>query len=238
MIGTDQVTANGTASVAWTGLAPATSYAWVVSAKSADGGEAVAQPAVFRTARGVPVVTATSTPVAWGTAARVTVTVDAAPAPVTGTVELREGTTVRGSAALSGGTATFTLPVGLAGGTHTLTAAYSGSEHLDPARATVTVTVDLPAAWSASTVYGSGDRVTYQGRVFTASWYSKNNKPGDPYGPWQELAMTEAGVAIWTPSRVFDGGDVAEHEGKRWRARWYTRNQRPGDPYGPWERVG
>ncbi|MDQ7904932.1 Ig-like domain repeat protein [Phytohabitans sp. ZYX-F-186] len=236
-IGTDEVTANGTASVTWSGLLPATSYAWVVSARSADGGEAVAQPAVFRTAKGVPAVTATSAPVSWGTAATVTVTVDAAPAPVTGTVELREGTTVRGSAALSGGKATFTLPVGLAAGSHTLTASYSGSDYLDPASATVTVTVDLPAAWSATKVYDNGDRVTYQGKVYLASWYSKNNKPGDPNGPWQELAMTEEGVAIWTPSRVFDTGDVAEHDGKRWRARWYTRNQKPGDANGPWEEI-
>ncbi|WP_371872241.1 carbohydrate-binding protein [Phytohabitans houttuyneae] len=236
-IGTDQVTANGTASVTWTGLLPATSYAWVVTATSADGGVAVAQPAVFRTAKGVPAVTATSAPVAWGTAATVTVRVDAAPAPVTGTVTLHEGTTVRGSAALSGGTATFTLPVGLAGGAHTLTASYSGSDHLDPAQATFTVTVNLPAAWSATTVYNTGDRVTYQGKVYAASWYAKNNKPGEVNGPWQELAMTEEGVAIWTPSRIFTGGDVATHDGKRWRARWYTRNQRPGDPNGPWEQI-
>ena len=135
VIGTDEITANGTASVTWTGLQPATSYAWVVEARTADGGVAVAQPAVFRTAKGIPTVTATSTPVAWGTAAKVTVTVDAAPAPVTGTVTLREGDTVRGSAALAGGTATFTLPVGLAGGTHALTASYSGSDLLTWRRA-------------------------------------------------------------------------------------------------------
>ena len=237
VIGTDQVTANGTASVAWSGLLPATSYAWVVAAKSADGGEAVAQPAVFRTAKGVPTVTATTAPVGWGTAAKVTVRVEAAPAPVTGTIELREGSTVRGSAALSGGTATFALPVGLAGGNHTLTAAYSGSDHLAPARTTVTVTVNLPAAWVASKVYNSGDRVTYQGKVYAASWYSRDNKPGDPNGPWQELAMTEEGVAIWTASRVFNGGDVVAFEGKRWRARWYSRDQKPGDPNGPWEEL-
>ena len=91
VIGTDEITANGTASVTWTGLQPATSYAWIVAARTADGGVAVAQPAVFRTAKGIPTVTATSTPVAWGTAAKVTVTVDAAPAPVTGTVDAARG---------------------------------------------------------------------------------------------------------------------------------------------------
>ncbi|MFC0528634.1 carbohydrate-binding protein [Phytohabitans kaempferiae] len=237
VIGTDSVAANGTATVTWSGLQPATSYAWTVTATSADGGVAVAQPAVFRTAKGKPTVTATAAPATWGTAATVTVRVTADKVPVTGTVELREGTTVRGSSALSGGAATFTLPVGLAGGEHRLTAAYSGSDVLDPAQGTVTVTVALPAAWSATKVYNAGDRVTYQGKVFHASWYAKGQRPGDPNGPWQELAMTEEGTAIWTPSRIFDRGDQVTHDGKLFRARWYSRNQAPGDPNGPWEEI-
>ncbi|MEV4619241.1 carbohydrate-binding protein [Asanoa sp. NPDC049573] len=237
VIGSDEITANSTATVTWTGLKPATSYAWVVEARTADGGVAVAQPAVFRTGKGVATVTAASNPVDWGKAATVTVKVDAAPVVATGTVTLREGDLVRGTAALANGTTTFTLPVGLAGGTHALTASYAGSDVLDPVTATVTVTVNLPAEWNASKVYNSGDRVAYQGKVFVASWYARNDKPGDPVGPWQELAMTEAGVSIWTPSRIFNGGDVVTHAGKQWRARWYTRNQQPGDPNGPWEEI-
>ncbi|WP_326558476.1 carbohydrate-binding protein [Micromonospora sp. NBC_01796] len=237
LIGTAGVTANGTATVTWAGLVPATSYAWIVSAQSADGGVAVAQPAVFRTVKGEPTVTATSSATAWGTAATVTVKVTAGTAPVSGTVELREGTTMRGSATLSGNTATFTLPAGLADGNHTLTASYSGNEYLNPAQGTVTVTVNLPAAWNASTVYNNGDRVGYQGRVYLASWYSRNQQPGDPNGPWQELGMTEDGATVWTASRIFNTGDTVMHNGKKFRARWYTRNQAPGDPNGPWEEI-
>ncbi|MFI6761051.1 carbohydrate-binding protein [Micromonospora sp. NPDC050417] len=236
-IGTDDVTANGTAELNWTGLLPGRAYAWIVSAKSADDGVAVAQPAVFSTAKGAPTVTATSVPTDWGTAAKVTVKVAAGTAPIAGTVELREGTTVRGSAALTGDTATFVLPVGLAAGNHTLTASYSGSAFLNPAQGTVTVTVNLPAAWNSSKVYNNGDKVTYQGKVYLASWYAQNQKPGDPNGPWQELGMTEDGVPTWTASRVFNSGDVATHNGKKFRARWYTRNQTPGDPNGPWEEI-
>ncbi|MDW5327483.1 Ig-like domain repeat protein [Plantactinospora sp. KLBMP9567] len=163
------------------------------------------------------------------------VLVTAGTAPVSGTVELREGTTMRGSATFSGGTATFTLPVGLAGGAHPLTASYSGSEHLDPAQATGTVTVKLPPAWSATEVYHRGDRVSFQGRIFLAYWYAENQKPADPSGPWQELAMTEQGVTFWTASRIFNSGDVVTYGGKIFRARWYSRNQAPGDPNGPVE---
>ena len=61
--------------------------------------------------------------------------------PVTGTLELREGDTARGSATLSDGSATFKLPVGLAAGSHALTASYSDSDTLEPAQGSVTVKV-------------------------------------------------------------------------------------------------
>ncbi|GAA1848748.1 carbohydrate-binding protein [Asanoa iriomotensis] len=239
VIGSDEITANGTASVRWSGLLPATSYAWVVEARSADGGIAVAQPAVFRTAAGKASVTATSNPVDWGTAAKVTVKVEAAPAPITGTLTLREGNQVRGSAAVpASGAATFTLPAGLAGGTHALTVSYSGNDYVEATSVPVTVTVKLPPAWNASTAYNTGQRVTYDGKVFVASWYAKGEKPGsNATGAWQELAITEEGAAIWTPSRIFDGGEIVVHDGKRWQALWWTRNQRPGDPNGPWAEI-
>ncbi|GAA1381796.1 hypothetical protein GCM10009661_58980 [Catellatospora chokoriensis] len=235
VIGSDQVAANGTATVTWSGLAPVTSYAWIVSARSADDGVAVAQPAVFRTGKGKPAVTVTSAPVDWGTAAKVTVKVAAGSLPVAGTVELREGDKVRGSVTTTDGTATFTLPVGLAAGSHPLTASYAGTAQLEAAQGSGTVTVNLPPAWVASKAYKEGDKVVYQGRVYKASWYAQNQKPGDANGPWQELAMTEDGVTIWTASRIFNGGDVVVHQDKRFRARWYSRNQAPGDPNGPWE---
>ena len=96
----------------------------------------------------------------------------------------------------------------------------------------------LPPAWSATTAYATGDRVSYQDKVYQASWYAKNQKPGvDPNGAWQELATAEDGTAIWTASRIFNAGDVVTHDGKTYRARWYTRNQKPGDPNGPWAEI-
>lgn len=237
VIGTDDLTANGTATTTWNGLLPGTSYAWIVAATTADDGVAVAQPAVFRTAKGEPVVTATAAPADWGTAAKVTVTVAADAAPVTGTVELREGTTVRGSATLSGGTLTFPLPVGLAAGSHTLTASYSGSDTLHPAEGSVTVTVNLPPGWNAAAQYQAGDKVSYDGRPYLASWTTRNQAPGAATGPWQELAMTEDGVTVWTASRIFNAGDVVVYQDKTFRARWYTRDQAPGSPTGPWEEL-
>ncbi|WP_432828900.1 nuclear transport factor 2 family protein [Dactylosporangium sp. CA-092794] len=181
-------------------------------------------------------VTATSAPVSWGTAATVTVSIAAGPdEPLAGSVELWEGSTPRGSGAIS---TPIALPPGLSGGTHTLTVLYQGSDRLAPGQTTVSVTVNLPPAWNSSTVYNSPDRVTYNGKVYVANWYNRNQKPGDPYGAWQELAMTDAGVTIWTPSRIFDTGDRVTYNGHLYEAKWWTRNQAPGDRNGPWRPVG
>ncbi|MCA5894560.1 Ig-like domain-containing protein [Isoptericola sp. NEAU-Y5] len=97
-----------------------------------------------------------------------------------------------------------------------------------------------PDAWDASVGYTAGDRVSFDGSVFEASWWTKDQEPGgSPWGPWQEIASTEDGTAVWTSSRIFTAGDVVEHDGARYEAQWWTRNQEPGgSPSGPWEPTG
>ncbi|MEV4613593.1 LamG-like jellyroll fold domain-containing protein [Kitasatospora sp. NPDC049258] len=174
--------------------------------------------------------------VPYGTAATVRVAVSSPGLPASGTVVLTEGATERGRAVLAqDGTAVLTLPIGLAAGAHPLLVSYGGSALLTPVTRTLTVTVTLPTAWQSSAVYLAGDRVSYQGRLFEASWYARGQQPGDPTGSWQEIALTEDGTAAWTASRVFRAGDLASYGGKVFKARQYTRNQAPGNPNGPWE---
>ncbi|MCX4750494.1 InlB B-repeat-containing protein [Kitasatospora sp. NBC_01287] len=182
-----------------------------------------------------PAITTSAPAASYGTAATVTVAISSPGLPATGTVTLTEGSTARGSAALANGTAAFTLPVGLAAGGHVLLASYAGSDLLTPVTQTLVVTVGLPPAWSASAVYDSGAKVSYQGAEYTASWYTRNQQPGDPQGPWQQLAMTEDGTALWTASRTFKAGDLAVYEGRTFKADWSTRDQPPGSVTGPWE---
>lgn len=80
--------------------------------------------------------------------------------------------------------------------------------------------------------------MSYKGSVWRASWWTKNQAPGDPYGPWQEIVSTSDGTAVWTPSRIFVAGDRAEYQGVVYQAKWWTRNQKPGDPNGPWSSIG
>ncbi len=111
---------------------------------------------------------------------------------------------------------------------------FAASDH-DP----VVVGLNLPVtpvapAWSASTVYTAGNTVTYQGNTWQALWWTQNQTPGDPNGPWEEILTASDGTAIWTASRIFVAGDVVLYQGKKYTAQWWTRNQTPGQPYGPW----
>ena len=108
---------------------------------------------------------------------------------------------------------------------------FAASDH-DP----VVVGLVLPSApdWVAATVYTAGNQVMYQGSTWRALWWTQNQRPGDPYGPWEQIVTAIDGTVVWTPSRVFTAGDVVLYQGRRYVAQWWTRNQPPGQAYGPW----
>jgi hypothetical protein len=99
-------------------------------------------------------------------------------------------------------------------------------------------TLDV-AAWSPTAVYGAGDYVAYQGKVWKALWYAHQDAPGTKKnGPWQEWATAEDGNAVWTPTRVFDAGDKAWYHSTLYVARWYARGDVPGaKKNSPWTVV-
>jgi chitodextrinase len=109
---------------------------------------------------------------------------------------------------------------------------FAASDH-DPVL--VGLTLPATAAWSATKIYNTGDVVSYQGSMWRALWWTQNQKPGDPYGAWEQFATAPDGTALWTASRIFNSGDVATYQGKKYVAQWWTRNQAPGDPWGPWK---
>jgi hypothetical protein len=111
---------------------------------------------------------------------------------------------------------------------------FAASDH-DPE----VVGLNLPSApaWSASRIYTGGDLVYYNGSTWRALWWTLNQRPGDPYGPWEQLVTAPDGSVVWTPSRIFTAGDVVVYQGKKYVAQWWTRNQVPGQPFGPWKLV-
>ena len=42
-------------------------------------------------------------------------------------------------------------------------------------------------AWTASWVYTGGQTVAHNGHTWKAQWWTRNQAPGNPTGPWQDL---------------------------------------------------
>jgi sialidase-1 len=114
--------------------------------------------------------------------------------------------------------------------------AANGSKTVDGSGAAGAVALHVAPVWNAKAVYTAGDKVAYGGSIWEAAWWTQNQRPGDPYGPWEEIATTADGTALWTASRIFLAGDKAVYHGVTYTAKWWTRDQAPGDPYGPWAR--
>jgi hypothetical protein len=145
VIGTDEVSTGETATATWTGLDAGTSYGWIVTAETADGGTAVAEPAVFRTGQVDATLAADPATVAYGSAATIPVTVSGA-RDTSGTVTIGQDGTPLASAEVVDGVASVEIPAGTRPGTHTLTVDYSGSDALKPASTTATLTVERGGA--------------------------------------------------------------------------------------------
>jgi chitinase len=60
------------------------------------------------------------------------------------------------------------------------------------------------STWSSSAVYTGGQRVSYNGAVYEAKWWTQNNVPGsDQWGPWKLVsgsAATPTPTAVPTPT--------------------------------------
>ncbi|WP_277207792.1 ExeM/NucH family extracellular endonuclease [Isoptericola croceus] len=127
------------------------------------------------------------------------------------------------------------------------TTPFRSSDH-DPLLVGLDLGADGPTeptdpAWERGVVYTAGDRVSHDGQVFEALWWTRGETPGSsPWGAWAEVGQpveTDAGTyPAWTSSQVYVGGETVVHDGERWQARWWTRNQEPGLAHGPWQRQG
>ncbi|WP_298743044.1 carbohydrate-binding protein [uncultured Microbacterium sp.] len=124
-------------------------------------------------------------------------------------------------------------------GTRTATVSADASlTATDAAAVEATLAVEVLRAWAATQVYNTGEAAIHDGTRWVASWWTKNQKPGDVYGPWQQQITASDGTAVWTASRIFVAGDVVVSGDVRYTAKWWTRGQTPGDANGPWKKIG
>ena len=107
-------------------------------------------------------ITPSANPSTYGTPLTLTVTVTGPPLLATGTVTFRDGNTVIGGATLdSTGTASMTIS-GLVGGTHSITASYSGDRnHVAASSATLHETINKATPATPAPPTSSADPSTY-----------------------------------------------------------------------------
>lgn len=46
---------------------------------------------------------------------------------------------------------------------------------------------DTYQAWTSSWTYTGGETVAYDGKLWEAGWWTRNQEPGSPWGPWQSV---------------------------------------------------
>ena len=97
--------------------------------------------------------------------------------------------------------------------------------------------------WTASWIYNGGETVAYNGKVYKAMWYTRDEVPGSVNGSWEEVgqpvATSRGTFASWTASWIYNGGEIVVFNGHLWKARYYSRGQAPvASSYGTWQDLG
>jgi len=81
-------------------------------------------------------------------------------------------------------------------------------------------------AWDSNTAYSSGDKVSYQNKVYSAKWWNKNQTP-DTSNAWQLESSTDDGTAIWNAQHEYSTGAVVSYQNINYQAKWWTKGEQP-----------
>ncbi|WP_442902189.1 glycosyl hydrolase family 18 protein [Francisella sp. 19X1-34] len=87
-------------------------------------------------------------------------------------------------------------------------------------------------SWSSNTVYTKGDQVSYNGKTYTAKWWTQGDKPSNG-GPWDTPYVAGA---VWNVDEEYSGGQTVTLNGSTYKAKWWTSGDNPKDG-GVWEKL-
>ncbi|MDA3730137.1 DUF5011 domain-containing protein [Niameybacter massiliensis] len=115
-------------------------------------------------------------------------------------------------------------------GTYKLVYTVSDSKGLE-ATATRTVVVkekpDPNNTYNPEEIYNAGDKVMYNGKEYTAKWWTKGDIPGQS-DVWEAKIETNPdGSQDYIPGKTYVEGDRVVYNGKTYVAKWWT-NSTPG----------
>ncbi|WP_211240915.1 M4 family metallopeptidase [Hamadaea tsunoensis] len=174
--GAKAITVTGTGS---SGTHTAT-YTVTVTSTSGNDFSVSLSPASATVSAGSSTSSSVATATTSGSAQTVNLTVSGAPTGVTASVSP--------SSVTSGGSATLNVSVAstAAAGTYSLTVTGAGTAATHTATFTLTIQggggggCGSTPAWSATTPYAPGDKVSYNGHLWTSTWWSTGAAPGAP----------------------------------------------------------
>ena len=113
--------------------------------------------------------------------------------------------------------------------------------------------------WKSSSVYVTGDKVVYNGKIYQASWWTRGDNPEEQgeSGPWKYVGQASGNsdndndtnnndqqgvgdIPVWNPSIAYFSGDKVVYNGKIYQASWWTKGENPEeqDELGPWKYIG
>ena len=80
-------------------------------------------------------------------------------------------------------------------------------------------------AWSATTIYNGGDKVSHSQLVWRAKYWTQGNEPSRSADAWALESNVDLG---WDAAVAYNGGAVTSHNGRNWKASWWTKGEEPG----------
>ncbi|MFE4196498.1 chitinase [Paenarthrobacter sp. NPDC056912] len=126
----------------------------------------------------------------------------------------------------------------------------SPSPALPTGTTTATAVADDPATspypiWSPVATYVQSDRIVWQGNVYEAKWWTKDNVPNDPVpngaaAPWKligpvlpgdrpkpEITVPAGTYPAWSAATVYHKGDRVMLDQHVFEAKWWVQTQSP-----------
>ena len=88
-------------------------------------------------------------------------------------------------------------------------------------------------AYSDATTYTGGEKVSYEGLMYQAKWWTRGNAPDAT----EAFELISDVVLEYSDNTVYDGGDQARYQGKLYEAKWWTRGTAPSNS-DPWVLIG
>ncbi len=113
---------------------------------------------------------------------------------------------------------------------------HTNDDHMGASNGTCDLTDPMAAmypAFETNMTYTGGERVSYQGLVYQAKWWTRGNSPDST----DAFELISDVTLEYSDNTVYEGGDQARYQGKLYEAKWWTRGTAPS-ANDPWRLIG